>query len=229
MTQPTFRDVELLSAYLDGQLPPADATRLEIRLKFDPQLRTVHADLTQSRAILRQLPARRAPRNFMLTPKMAGVKPPLPRSFPFLRLASALATLLLFFSFTANLTLPALSAVRSAAPMAVAFGKGGGGDETSAADAMPAAAPPALEAPAMAAPLAPTESIEAQRNLEPADASQAVFPPQVESAPSTQPVPLIVEIILLVLALAAGATATFLRWQVDRKFTQTMQEKQDHK
>lgn len=227
MTQPTFRDVELLSAYLDGQLPPADAARLEMRLKSDPQLRTVHADLTQSRTILRQLPARRAPRNFMLTPRMAGVKPPLPRSFPFLRLASALATLLLFFSFTANLTFPALSAVRSAAPMAAAFGKGGGGNETSAAEALPAAAPPALEAPAMAAPLAaPTESIEAQRNLAPADTAPVVPPTQVESAPGGQPVPLIVEIILLVLALAAGAAAAFLRWQTDRKFSQAMQEKQ---
>ncbi len=38
MNQPTFRDVEQLSAYLDGQLPPAEAARLETRLKTDPQL-----------------------------------------------------------------------------------------------------------------------------------------------------------------------------------------------
>ena len=116
MTQPNFRDVEQLSAYLDGQLSQAESTRLETRLKTDPQLRTVFNDLSQSRALLRKLPARRAPRNFTLTPKMAGVKPPVPRAFPLFRFASALAAVLFFFSFTLNLTVPAFSAMRASAP-----------------------------------------------------------------------------------------------------------------
>ncbi len=52
-----FRDVELLSAYLDGQLNPSDANRLESRLSSDPDLRAVMDDLRAARGLLRQLPA----------------------------------------------------------------------------------------------------------------------------------------------------------------------------
>ena len=117
MTQaPSFRDAEQLSAYLDNQLSPVDRQRLEARLKDDTELRSLLTDLSQVRAILRNLPARKAPRNFRLTPEMAGIRPPLPRIFPVFRLASALAAVLLFFAFAANLTLPALSAFRAAMP-----------------------------------------------------------------------------------------------------------------
>jgi hypothetical protein len=48
----TFRDVEKLSAYLDGQLSRADAARLESRLASDPGLRAVMDDLRRTRAVL---------------------------------------------------------------------------------------------------------------------------------------------------------------------------------
>ena len=53
-------DVELLSEYLDGQLSPSDSTRLESRLSSEAGLRAVINDLRESRALLRQLPQRRA-------------------------------------------------------------------------------------------------------------------------------------------------------------------------
>jgi anti-sigma factor RsiW len=265
MTQPNFRDVELLSAYLDGQLSQAEAARLETRLKTDPQLRTVFDELSQPRALLRKLPARRAPRNFTLTPKMAGVKPPIPRAFPLFRLASALAAILFFFSFATNLTVPAFSAVRNAAAPMPAYGIGGGGPGEPAQEAAPAApaaaataAPAATEAPAMLAPaateapataaptmpaqdaVAPTPTGEVLRTMvisateTPTEASSAgpiqskmnpteLPAPQVVSPPARQevlqpPVPLAVEIGLLVLAILAGAAAFFVRWQADRKF-----------
>ena len=62
-----FRDIETLSAYIDGQLNAADAARLETRLKTDPELASVMNDLRAARGILRKLPARKAPRNFTLT------------------------------------------------------------------------------------------------------------------------------------------------------------------
>ena len=92
MNAPNFHDVELLSTFLDGQLEPSDAARIEARLSADPQLRAVLDDLRRSRALLRKVPARRAPRNFTLTPGMAGIEPPAPRAYPALRLATALAT-----------------------------------------------------------------------------------------------------------------------------------------
>jgi anti-sigma factor RsiW len=169
MTQPNFRDVELLSAYLDGQLSQAETTRLETRLKSDPQLRAVFDDLSQPRALLRQLPARRAPRNFTLTPKMAGLKPPIPRAFPLFRFASALAAILFVFSFAVNLTVPAFSAMRAAAPMPAAFGKGGGGGADPTMEAAQlnqseaaSQAPAATEAPALIAPAAPMPTASAQ-------------------------------------------------------------------
>jgi len=136
------RDLELLSAYLDGQLNPSDVTRLEARFQSDPQLVSVLNDLRGTRNLLRKLPARRAPRNFTLTRKMVGQNPPLPRAYPIFRLATALATLLFVFSFGLN------SFSRFAASQAPAFGMGGGGGGAEDSVAAPYAAEiPATEAP----------------------------------------------------------------------------------
>ena len=115
-----LRDLELLSSYLDGQLSPSDVTRLETRLKTEHQLADVLTDLRATRNLLRKLPKRRAPRNFTLTRKMVGQNPPLPRTYPLFRFASALATLLFFFSFGFN-------AVGRMAAQPPVFGMGGGG------------------------------------------------------------------------------------------------------
>ncbi len=124
MNQVSPRDLEQVSAYLDGQLSQADSTRLESRIQSDPELRSVYEGLRQSRAILRKLPQRRAPRNFRLTPKMAGIKPPLPRVFPFFRLASALAAILFFLGYGLNLSAPL--AASTAAATSFSYGTGGG-------------------------------------------------------------------------------------------------------
>lgn len=109
MTELSSRDLELLSAYLDGQLSQADGARLESRIKNNPELRSVYDGLRQTRALLRKLPARRAPRNFRLTPQMVGIKPSIPRSFPIFRLTSVLASILLFLGYAVNLFSPAIS------------------------------------------------------------------------------------------------------------------------
>lgn len=141
------RDLELLSSYLDGQLSPSDSTRLEARLLVEPDLRSVLRDLRSARSLLRQLPMRKAPRNFRLTPKMVGKNPPLPRAYPAFRFTSALATLLLFFSFGLNFLRPQLMAAQPA------FGMGGGGGAPDLfAESAPAMEPLATEAPAAEAP-----------------------------------------------------------------------------
>jgi hypothetical protein len=145
-----FRDVELLSTYLDGQLNPADSARLESRLKMDVELTAVMDDLRAARSTLRQLPSRRAQRNFTLTPKMVGVKPPMPRAYPIFRFASVFAALLFFLSYATNFVAPRLSA--ASAP---AYGYGGGGG---CGDEEPCEAAPALEMPAAPQPFAATEA-----------------------------------------------------------------------
>jgi hypothetical protein len=152
---PSFRDVEKLSAYLDGQLKPSDKARLESRLQSDPELASILKELRQSRSLLRQLPQRRAPRNFTLTPQMVGQKPPLPRTYPVFRFATVLATLLLFFTFATNIVAPRLT--RTAAPQA-AYGMGGGGGgapETELQAATEEAAQPMLESAPAEEPAAP--------------------------------------------------------------------------
>jgi hypothetical protein len=94
-TRMTPNDWETLSAYLDNELNVRDRARLEQRLKAEPGLRQALTDLRETRAVLRAAPRLRAPRNFTLTPQMAGARAgvrPLPPAFPVLRLASVLAT-----------------------------------------------------------------------------------------------------------------------------------------
>lgn len=157
------RDIELLSSYLDGQLKPSESARLEARLATDRDLRAVLDDLRSTRNLLRQLPARKAPRNFTLTPKMVGKNPPLPRAYPAFRFVTALASLLLFFTVGLNFLAPQL------ASQSPAFGMGGGGapevfsaqaPETteSAVEEAPAAEPPAELLPAPNPTLSPEEN-----------------------------------------------------------------------
>ncbi len=221
----TFRDVEKLSAYLDGQLSRADAARLESRLASDPGLRAVMDDLRRTRAVLRAAPKRRAPRNFTLRAESRRVRPPLPRLVPALRLASIVASLLLVITFATNFVVP-LSASRSAQP-AYGFG-GGGGDATDTG-------PMALEAPAateekFAAPAAPTEPApteDSARTLEPAakniapQGTQGLTPgPALPEASPPPPIPAAWQAGLLAAAVVLAALAFLLRWLTDRRWRQ---------
>lgn len=132
------RDVELLSSYLDGQLSPSDSARLESRIKSDPGLSAALEAMRESRGLLRRMPHRRAPRNFTLTPRMVGKNPPLPRAYPVLRFASALAALLFAFSYIAN-RVPVMTFGAAAPAAEPAYGMGGGGGEPVATE------PPATE------------------------------------------------------------------------------------
>lgn len=66
------RDLELLSAHLDGQLTPAETQALLARLRTEPNLPEALQRLTNVRTLMRRAPQRRVPRSFMLTPQMAG-------------------------------------------------------------------------------------------------------------------------------------------------------------
>lgn len=48
-----MKDQELLSAYLDGELPPERVSEVEERLAADPRFRAEHLHLTQVAAVLR--------------------------------------------------------------------------------------------------------------------------------------------------------------------------------
>jgi hypothetical protein len=98
MREMTNREWEALSAYLDNELAPKERANLETRLKQDQDLRMALQELRRTRIVLRSQPKMRAPRNFTLTPEMAGIKQqsrPASRAYPLFRLASALATIAL--------------------------------------------------------------------------------------------------------------------------------------
>lgn len=98
MREMTNREWEALSAYLDNELAPKERANLEARLKQDQDLRMALQELRRTQIILRSQPKMRAPRNFTLTPEMAGIRAqsrPASRAYPFFRLASALATIAL--------------------------------------------------------------------------------------------------------------------------------------
>jgi anti-sigma factor RsiW len=62
----TEQDFDLLSAYLDGDLSDADRAALEARLAAEPELRRELEALRQTVALVRSLPAMKAPRSYAL-------------------------------------------------------------------------------------------------------------------------------------------------------------------
>lgn len=206
-----FKDIELISAYLDGQTSPSDLTRLETRLASDPELAATLQALSESRGLLRRLPKRRAPRNFTLTYAMVGKKPPLPRSYPVFRFATALAAILFVFTYATN----QVSMIALSAPQAVHGIGGGGGDGNDVAEAplmeaMPAATEVPVEPEATMDMALTGPAIDATATPElAADTSRTINEPSV-TKDTESPAPLRISFILMiafgVIALLGGAT-----------------------
>lgn len=85
------RDLERLSAYIDGDLSPREARALEERLRDDKGLRQALAELRAVVGAVRQLPSLRPPRNFTL-PADAVRRPS--AAYPTLRFATLVASAL---------------------------------------------------------------------------------------------------------------------------------------
>lgn len=243
-----FRDIENLSAYLDGQLSASDAAQMEARLKSDPELESALRDLSAARGILRKLPARKAPRNFTLTRQMVGLKPPLPRSYPLFRFATVFAAILFMCSFTANTVTPFFSfGFGGAAAPAAYGGMGGGGcdgpceeaamEEAPAATEeafMQAAEPAATEeaAPMDSAPVTTAESAPmatettriaetpTMKEGEPEAAAQDEDAETANQAPAEEeaPDPFNWTLLFLFISIAGGVTLWFMRQTAKRKW-----------
>jgi len=90
----TDRDWEVLSSYLDGQVSPKEKARIETRLQEDASFRSALSELETTKRVFRMLPKVHAPRNFTLTPEMAGMKKPSSPLFSVLRFVSVMASIL---------------------------------------------------------------------------------------------------------------------------------------
>lgn len=222
-----FRDIEQLSSYLDGQLTSSDSARLESRISADPELASVLNDIRAARGILHKMPARKAPRNFTLTRKMVGLKPPLPQSYSFFRFSTAFATFLLLLTFAANSLVP-----RASLPAAPSFSFGMGGGGASAATEAPAAAEaPAAEAQSMEMAVAPTMTLPSANadtapGLESPTAEASMLKEaETESAPQDQArvkreavVPVMWQISLLVIILVSAGIAFVINQKAKKKW-----------
>jgi len=113
------RDLERLSAYLDGECSSKEAAKLEARMRIEPGLRQTLEELRATTGLLRSLPEVTPPRNFALTPEMVGIERR--RPYPILRFATALASIAFVAligvdALTTSLT-PLASSVAPAADM----------------------------------------------------------------------------------------------------------------
>lgn len=231
------RDLELLSIYLDGQMNQAEQARLEARLQKDPDLQTAYEQLHRTRLVLRSLPRMRAPRNYTLSPSQVPSRTVMPRSYPVLRLVTALASFLLIFalfgdffifraadqvSLTAERAVQAPAAAVEAPPLAA----------QEAAPTQAAAEMQALEAPAgteeerqptsemfESAPAAPSEGAESQDQAKQlpsiqAEASASVTAEEPARAQLYNQWAYLraIEVTLAVIALVAGMLALY-QWR----------------
>lgn len=252
---------EALSSYLDNQLSERERSRLETRLKDEPDLRQALEDLRRTRIILRSQPRLRAPRNFTLTPATARVRSRRSRSFAgmfsspvaTLRLASALAAIFLVLITVGDLAVrryaPAPSVIsmtdQSERPiMGMGGGGGGGGGVAPMAQIAPTdeivmesmPAEPALaseipdQKPLIVTPLpSPEAGAAVERSAKeppkamegppvPGADAQLTAPqtnqpaaPQPAAAPPASPVIRILQGLLILLAVGAGAAAIWMR------------------
>ena len=149
------RDRELLSAYIDNRLDPAEHARVEARLAAEPALRAEAESLRQTVRAVRAMPRVSAPRNFTLDPRLYSRRKPslLGRAFPALRLATAMTTLVLMmvlagqiavFNPIAGRAVPAAPAVPAAVTSAPVLSMTEATDatDTGAANSGPASGAP---------------------------------------------------------------------------------------
>lgn len=99
---------ESLSAYMDGELPPAETARVEAHLQECRTCRASLATLRQTVGLLRELPVLSAPRSFAVRPVTVRTKRAIPApswGYGLLKGATAMAALVLLLLVGGDLAL----------------------------------------------------------------------------------------------------------------------------
>ena len=183
MTQRKWKDRDL-SAYIDGELDPETTQALQARLAEDPALRQRLDEVREVSDLLRAVPLREPPRNYLLTPAMVAEPEPEPERRSGFRLpiwAMRLATSLTAAAFVITVSLSLFQ--QGLSPRAMM--------EESASDAQPEmmvareAAPTAEVYDLEAEEAAPLE--EAPAEPEPTPTPQGTLTPKEEMALEAMP------------------------------------------
>lgn len=110
------KELEQLSAYLDGQLNETEKRQIASRLAQEPELREHYEGLRKTKMLFSRLSRVRAPRSFALTPEMVKVRKAKRPFYTSLRWATSLAAILLVVVFGAEFIFNNPLAARSAIP-----------------------------------------------------------------------------------------------------------------
>lgn len=213
--QPNDDDLELLSAYIDSRLDERERAALEERLRREPALQAVLAELRATVALLGELEQLAPPRSFALDP--AAFRPKRNPLLGWVGLGSAAVAVLLAFTFVATLFNGRAGAPSAAAPASLDQGPAGGAVATRtaplAALSVPtptpemAAAAGALEA--TAAPATGAAAPAAGAAITPASQAPTLAPQATETlreaAPGTDQSGITANQPVTALATAAGA------------------------
>ncbi len=155
MTRKTWSTVDV-SAYLDGELAPEVQVAFETTVSQDPDLQHRVAEMRQVVALMRAVPLRESPRNYLLTPAMVTEAESKPRAqrrrLPLLMMRIATSAAAAAFVVAFGLTLmqrgitPAMLTQSQGAPeAAIMLEKEAAGDEIEMLDAPVAQALPVEE------------------------------------------------------------------------------------
>jgi hypothetical protein len=98
-------ELELISAYLDGQLPEEQVRKLRQRIAQDPAFKQAYEDLRITRRALRSTPKIRRRRSFTLTPEMVAKPARVWNLQSASRLVAVVATVLLAVVFAGDVFL----------------------------------------------------------------------------------------------------------------------------
>ena len=109
------RELEQLSAFLDGELNEVEQKQIESRLASEAELHEMYEGLRKTKLLFSRLRRVRAPRSFALTPEMVKVRKPKRPFFTSIRWATSVAAILLVVVFGAEYLLGNILA--ASAPM----------------------------------------------------------------------------------------------------------------